>query len=701
MAMTIVIVGTVVELGVLGFLSFLWAGRGSELDGSGASPFWRLITLQGWATRVVTLSALVLRACVDFQATVSTGVAAALMLEHGQVPLSVSGRFAILRAVNGGPWSLTGPLLRGWHIRTFGSFSAILLVASLLATIAAQFSSTLLLSDFRQIAMVSDLAAAQMNLIGTNPELLDPIFGEAFPRSSIWTQGLTTYPRFAEAERGPVLPGPNITDTGPVKRVLLPMQAPLRQALRHYTGSAITHESRVTCVAPTLDVAHQRAPNFDSLSRTEQAFAYEIHGNLSWDLGDANLNYLSCGNPDGCTNFGPVRCGIPLGELSTSQGADISILDHTPIAACILPTLNFDIATGTKNTSYVYLLMNSTATIADSISPSGKLNASVGFNEWSTFTLDNPEQGTKWQLNTTLCIATTVLAMEDVLLESTAPALEPPISFDSISRRWNMSGIINQIGLANESSSPSDRGILDLASATPTPDDVIVEMYNRSPGFVPSGPNNATDRVENFLNTLILSIGANGWNEAFVDRPHSVYFCSSCDITGANRTIPHPHYVLLFNEVLRARGPAHATQSFIWWMAQSSYYNALSGFDFGRNATTSYAVDVLVPGGWSGLAAVATIVVVNIICVLILTAMYLRRTRWSSYGNVWHALSQVLSSDTQPILEKAARLRMTDREVNNNLKTLGKGYNDAGIGRVDDVPGSVAIVRRRGRSGSV
>ena len=62
--------------------------------------------LRGWATRAVTVPALLLRSAVDLQAGVATAMIAALVLEHGIVPVADMAKWSILRASKPRPRAL-------------------------------------------------------------------------------------------------------------------------------------------------------------------------------------------------------------------------------------------------------------------------------------------------------------------------------------------------------------------------------------------------------------------------------------------------------------------------------------------------------------------------------------------------------------------------------------------------------------------
>jgi hypothetical protein len=106
-------------LAVLGFLTFLWFGHGSDIEGRNATKTWRSIVLSDWMTRTITLTALVLRLIVSAQAILCTSMTAALILEKRSAPKSNVAHLSVIRGTNGGALQLiqlilTSPKLALW-----------------------------------------------------------------------------------------------------------------------------------------------------------------------------------------------------------------------------------------------------------------------------------------------------------------------------------------------------------------------------------------------------------------------------------------------------------------------------------------------------------------------------------------------------------------------------------------------------------
>lgn len=98
-SITILILTTLIALAVIGFLAFLWF---ASLD----NGVWHRIMVDGWATRSVSITTLVLRSAIDLQAGVAAAMLAALVLESSSVRLRDAARISTMRAGSPQPRAL-------------------------------------------------------------------------------------------------------------------------------------------------------------------------------------------------------------------------------------------------------------------------------------------------------------------------------------------------------------------------------------------------------------------------------------------------------------------------------------------------------------------------------------------------------------------------------------------------------------------
>jgi hypothetical protein len=119
---------------------------------------------------------------------------------------------------------------------------------------------------------------------------------------------------------------------------------------------------------------------------------------------------------------------------------------------------------------------------------------------------------------------------------------------------------------------------------------------------------------------------------------------------------------------MRATGsPALATQALLARVCQMAYYEQLVKLEAIAIASTSFSSTGFIPTQWTGFAIAAVLLAAHFGIVAIATVLFLKYTRSSFIGNYWQAVSQVVSKDTMPILEKADRMK--DEEVKRWVKS--------------------------------
>jgi hypothetical protein len=248
LGLAITVLATALLMASITFLSFLWWSSNTGL-------VWRLIMLNDWATRSVTLTSLVIRLAVSTQATLAVSMLAALVLERTRrgVLLRNFVALSIMRYVNTGPLTSMPYLFEGND--SFGGLPLLALALVLtLTTTLSHFTSTILLSDINR-GQVIGFTSEQTMPIGfdwsTQEQTLGPT--QAYNpngASNYWSTTPLLFPPFAEYA-GPTNSQKHIADTGSVLRALLPLPSDTsRLSVHNYTGTAMTWDARVACFAP-------------------------------------------------------------------------------------------------------------------------------------------------------------------------------------------------------------------------------------------------------------------------------------------------------------------------------------------------------------------------------------------------------------------------------------------------------------------
>ena len=264
LGLVIIVLATALLMASIAFLSFLWWSSNTGL-------VWRLIVLNDWATRSVTLTSLVIRFAVSTQATLAVSMLAALVLERTRrgVLLRNSVALSIMRYVNTGPLTSMPYLFEGNDSFRGLPLLALALVLTLTTTLS-HFTSTILLSDINR-GQVIGFASEQTMPIGVNgstegqtqePTQVDNPNGA----SNFWATTPLLFPPFAEYA-GPANSQKHIADTGGILRALLPLPSDTsRLSVCNYTGTAMTWDARVACFAPTFsDLSLQNTINYQQV----------------------------------------------------------------------------------------------------------------------------------------------------------------------------------------------------------------------------------------------------------------------------------------------------------------------------------------------------------------------------------------------------------------------------------------------------
>lgn len=668
-AATIILLGWTLEIVVLAALTFLWVGMGPEPGGEKASELWRFITLGDFAPQAVTVCSVILRTVINLQATICTALVAALLLEARTVRMSNIALFSVLRAVNGGPSSITERLI--WTPREFiKSLPAFLALMLYITAIVSEFTSTILLEDFREIPLMVKPTERRVNTIMTHSDLLAPS-ANASQTSMVWESGPPSYPSFAEE----ILEAPlenlqDTADTGLIRRAFIPFATSERQNLHRYQGGAVLWESRVVCTRPQLTGRIEYEPEYGS-------WWPRLVGTASWLSDQAFSNFTCEQGATQCSNK-PFDCALPFHENRTRT---TSIMNKKPTSLCLFNYTDQRKNIGPYFSNIMMILDTRTPYLGwldfevNDTTPSGryigeKIPESTPRGEWSSH-----EWNSVVKLDVTICQSYMHLDLQNITASSANGTREPTLNYDPSKKTWDTGEILKLVGYGDLER--SDRGVLTMSDSSKIPEEELERMFQGSSNYdFMSNVTNAIGLVRQYLSFIVTEVKA-GVLTSLGPRNYTVYFCTQCPIAG-NWTDPHYSVSVLFETVLETTGSAaSAWSSMMFWLAQAEYYIGLPGVDFGGNSTMMYSRPVSIPHKWLGFGIVTGVVIANMSIVASITWLYLRTTKFSIYGNVWHTIAQIISPDTRYLLEKATS--STDRKVEQSLKVAGSEKIDAGL----------------------
>jgi len=685
----VIFLGSVVELAALGFLAFLWTGEGAP-GGANASTAWRSIVLRGWITQAVTLSSVVLRAAVDLQSAVCTSLAAALMLEACEVWYRDVSLFSMARAINAGPWTIIYRVIQ--NPRTlFRSVPAVSISILFLSAVAVQFSSTLLVSDFRQQSLVQDPTFGVTPVLGTKFEML----GAA--ELAVWSHLTPVFPSFAEQPvRSPPL-GDRLVDTGNITRVFLPYQPAKRQRLRSYDGVAFSYTSRTVCMAPRLIDAKYFAYE-PTTPLSLDGTGYVIKGNVTLD--PEALIELDIA-PDFGTNVA-FTCGVPLytGPIyawDVNSTVKAPKLNYNANSICFLDL--FRAIRDERPFSFLIIRAENTGRFwgrGQSRAYNGTaLDKPVRDGDWTTFKVD-PE----FTLSTSVCILQTDMGLTHAKIDSTADPEDVALDYDFGKESWNSPEVMRMVGLP-DTTPPEQRGILSLREHTKVTQTEFEDMWMALRG----DQGNRTQQelqMKDYqrvmhLNIQLALLSFSPHVNEITGTPKGLTTCAACTYYFQSEVAGqiNPYWAVVFQDIVRQQGGhlAWAVHSLFFWAMQTIYYSALLDFDIGGNATVALSQPTVAPRAWSGLGVVAGLVGVNLLCALAITALFLRRTQYSFYGSCWHAVGQIVSPETSRILEHSRH--RADYELDAMMSEHQMKYAEAGLFRPTGSDGVVMMRRAR------
>lgn len=680
-ASTIILLGWTFEILVLAALTFLWAGMGPKAGGEKASQLWRFITLGDLAPQAVTVCSVILRTVVNLQATICTALVAALLLEARTVRMSNIALFSVLRAVNGGPSSMAERLI--WTPREFiRSLPAFLLLMLYITTIASEFTSTILLEDFQETPLMVKPIESRVNTIMTYPDMLAPS-SNASQTSMVWESGPPSYPSFAEEILEARLEdSQDTTDTGLIRRAFIPFAASKRQNLHRYQGGAVLWESRVACTRPQLTGRIEYEPEYGS-------WWPRLVGTASW-LSDQAFSNFTCEQGATQCNDKPFDCALPFHENRTRT---TSIMNKRPTSLCLFNHTDQRKNIGPYFSNIMIILDTRTPYLGwldfevNDTTPSGRyvgenIPESTPMGEWSSY-----EWNSVVKLNVTICQSYMHLDLQNITASSANGTREPTLNYDSIKKTWDTGDILKLVGHGDLER--SDRGILTISSSSKISEEEFQSMFQGSSNYdYLWNITNGIGLVRQYLSFIVTEVKA-GVLTSLGPRNYTVYFCTQCPIAG-NWTDPHYSVSVLFESVLEKTGSAAlAWSSMMFWLAQAEYYIGLPAVDFGGNSTMMYSRLVSIPHKWLGFGIVTGIVIANMSIVASITWLYLKKTRFSIYGDVWHTIAQIISPDTRYLIEKATS--STDRQVEQSLKAAGSDKVDAGLHMLHS--GRVVVLR--------
>ncbi|KAI0154971.1 hypothetical protein GGR57DRAFT_465574 [Xylariaceae sp. FL1272] len=628
---SMIVAGTILSLATLAFLVFLWAGRGFDLDGHAASRVWRTIMFSGSLTQLVTISSLILRASISAQTAICTSFVAALVLERRSVPLSQSASLSVLRSVNAGPRHLIWQLLRrnSWY-RLFGVELGLFYILAL-GSIAIQFASTVLVSDLHDSSLVGFPQGIERNL--TLSKAQDGALAG-------WEQPVRDYSLFGELYSGyrasPDLNG--LSDTGSKRHAMMPFNKPLdRMTIREYDGPSIVFSSRVACMPPTINDGEIS----DFVYEATEHIAGTIQGQVLVQdtLSRAGLDSQGKCDLDGCPSKIPFECAVPTVPYPDYVGSSFCTPQDTDPNIFSSPW-RVDITNWTSAANVVLVFSSNVQYTGFNTSKTGSISLPkpVIKDEWVSYDFGNQQT-----VNASFCYIASNLMLSNVSMGTNVTLEEPTLGYrNDLSDTQN---IRRMLGADPQVQGLSERDILTVSEIKDNKDHV----YGASQDTVPDSQFGAS-----LLDWFMLLTTA---NQTF----------TGCEVCEANASLTARDFRRVFLDTLTTTQRASvALQTSYTILAQSLHDQFLEFLTLPSTIKITRTQASNIPVRYSGLIAVVVLVVVDLMCILLLTALYLSHSRYSMIGDYWHAISQIVSDISWDILPRANQRK--DRIITRHLR---------------------------------
>lgn len=650
---------TLLSLAVIAFVGFLSYGTTQQ-------RVWHSIMINGWATRALTISALVLRTCTDVQAGFVVCMLASIALEMDAVCLLDVPAVSFARASSIPPYML---LLRPsfgkmpYRRQVIWTGPVVLIPLLYLTTILLQFTSTVLVSDLglgtlpgRQYEedVFYDFEYQVEPPVNSTYGMLSMTDCPLQLRQSTWLQSPPAFPSFAEyKEKAPAAEG--IDDTGVLLRAFVPFsQASKRESLRNYSGKAVVLDSRVSCQAPflnnlnvTLTEEHSIISFKDASNGTYRpSRAADRLAPTSKDIRfwcDMSLELIPKSSlcPTSCPYIEDGKPVCIAGLLS--QFANSSKSTITPDYRPHEPG-NLSVSWG-----HPYLFWDAPSTPRNE-SNSTRLTRSRQHGIWTEVYTST---GASYA-NVTLCYASWDMARMQVEMFSNNNRTESVGSWDSQLGLQTAPDIVQYFGNGIDDQKPSGALHLRPKTSWTRHDDDEIPL-----NVPPLGLQTAN------------MFTAGGGRESTVDspvQPGLTIQLESSDLaaagwtTGESPIVANEDLSTLFRRFRSTSGSvAWALASMITILSSMAYYDEMPRFQTSTKATQVHFTTVLHPQSHLGFLSVAILVSVHIAIVATATFLFLRETRYTLLGNYWQSLAQIQTPEVLDL--SSGSTNATDRGV--------------------------------------
>ena len=252
---------------------------------------------------------------------------------------------------------------------------------------------------------------------------------------------------------------------------------------------------------------------------------------------------------------------------------------------------------------------------------------------------------------------------------------ETSVRFDTTTNSPEVDALQTLFGADGMHKTPSQRGILSIMDNVQDP--AMHSSFNVNRTL-------AQDAID--YSSIAFGEGVAG-GVFYHTGDASVSLCDHCDILGFS--VPDD-IAALFQNIINTTGRAAvAIDTYLAILSRWWYYYLFPRFDVPGYVDIVFVAEIVLPLHWRGIIAVLVLVGVNTIVMWIIAVLYVRRTRFSLAGNYWHAIAQLISKETIPLLDKGSEVK--DEDLKEQLDIESEDFL-VKIGR-SPYDGHVTVVR--------
>jgi hypothetical protein len=641
---TIIALGTLIILVACALLIYLWQGAEKAKNRQPRGEVWDRIVFDGYAAQLATICSSAIQMSMNFQVGVLGAAMAAIILETSGCRLSDLARLSLSRAFNSHSTPLEIFLITKGNRKAF--FHTILLLLTIMLTLVMQFASAILLFDFNAIPVAAPGTAKSIAVgFDLSKDLAD------FAGISYWQSKPLAHWRYAETRppnANQTLAPKEVADTGDIYRALIPMgSVDERTSLEYYSGPTIVGNVRTACVGPTFRNATLEYVDTGDLSTAGLYLQAELDGSTGWSEGptinETQPARISCRINNDWQQAKSTYWPLSLCSFNKSDAAPANQNLKNPLSGrpyAFQPVLLLNSSDALNGLAPIF--DEATQTIPSSFAVPENLQAS-NFSRDGPWTTGKTANGTALFQASVCFLSQFAPLLYNVTMSGRAIPSEPT----SIARWQTLQGQngTNFLKQLEAGSSLEARGILGL------------DILEGPSSMASTGDENWDENVSWRIYTSLFKYSkSGGWT--FNNDAISNWFDTVMNWPA------HPeHSHLLQTVLLKTDDPAQAVQALFFRLYQMIFYDLLPYFTREQSVVTVNVKKVVVPIRWRGLIIIVASAILHLFLMFATLIIFIISTKSSMLGNVWQAVSQIISPETSALVEVVSSNGMKDVDI--------------------------------------